>query len=491
MVGRFLTILWFCLAPTLLAQNNASEQSAVSDDHELCSRLFQKTVVSYQELNRKLPSNSVVPINSPVMALLGLHSEDCSQQGTMNQIEQALSFHSGKIALLLPFSKMPKAVGQDVLKSVHEWMQSRGLNPARLIIWRDTDGNKDKLEAQLAQMVWIQQVSIVIGGLWQSEASTLSQWADRLRIPTIILNRKPEAQRSKYTFFVGPDYKLLASSLTRFSLGKNLRRIAILQPQFGHDESLVAAFQAQAEHLRIAITGPLLYNPADFSSIDGLLRKLFHIDDESRNQEMLDLLNKSKENAEALGLPFDPKNLVLPPLVDIDAILIADHFKNVRHISKALNYYGVKKVQLMGVPRWRAFELVDPADDYLNGAIFVDYLGSYKQLPYGIQVPTEDKEYFAEGPQAGAADLKLVVHHALFSALEALVGSKSPRYALYKKLEAAAGPREGFLAGPLIYRADHTSHWPSFLFGVGSGSISLLQTWNPNAAPARTSLTKP
>lgn len=477
--------LWLSLP--LQAQNNAAEQSVATDDTELCSKLFQKTVVAFQELHRKLPPTAIVPPQSSLAPLLNLHVEDCNQSGTMDLIEKALAGHAGKIAILLPFSKLPKATGQEILRSVHQWMQSKNLSPNRLIIWRDTDGSRDKMESQLAQMIWLQGASIVIGGLFQNEAPFLTQWADRLRVPAIILNRKPEGPVSKYTFYMGPDYKLLASGLTRYAVGRNMKRIAIMAPQFSHDENLINAFQAQAQQMRIQLVGPLIYNPADFSTIDGIVRKLFHIDDEARNQELLDLVNKGRETAEQLGVPFDPKNLILPPVIDVDAILIADHFKNVRHVSKTLSYYGVRRLPLLGIPKWRAYELIDPPDEVMIGSAFVDYLGSYKQLPYGIQVPTVDKEYFAEGPVAGSADVRLVVHHALFSALQGLAGPRSPRFALYKKIEASSGPRDSFLSGPQIYRPDHAANWPTFLFGVGSGEISILQAWNPLTGPARTS----
>ncbi|WP_218110241.1 ABC transporter substrate-binding protein [Oligoflexus tunisiensis] len=484
-------LLIACLSWPLWAQPNAAEQSAVSDDNELCSKLFSRTVVAFQELYRKMPPGAAVSPQSPLLPLLGLKADACHQPGTMEMIERALSQHNGKVALLLPFSKMPKIAGQLVLRSVHEWMQSKGMTPGRLIIWRDTEGNREKFERQLAQSIWQHGASIIIGGLFQSEAPYLTQWADRLRVPAIILNRKPEGPASKYTFYMGPDYRLLASGLTRYALGRNMKRIAIMAPQFTRDEPLIAAFRAQARHLQIQVIGPLIYNPADFSSIDAHVRKLFHIDDESRNQELLDLVNKSKMEASQLGVPFDAKSLVLPPIIDVDAILIADHFKNVRHLNKTLAYYGVRRVPLLGIPRWRAYELVDPPDENLVGSVFVDYLGSYKQLPYGIQVPTVDKEYFAEGSLAGTVDMRLVVHHALFSALQAVAGPRHPRYALYKKLETSSGPRESFLSGPHIFRADHSANWPSFLFGVGSGSISILQTWNPLAGPSRTSSTRP
>ncbi len=491
MIGRLLLIIATLLGTPLAAQNNASEQSSVTDDNELCTKLFQKTVVAYQDLHRRLPPTVTLPANSPLVPLLSMHIGDCAQSGTMDQIEKALASHAGKVALLLPFSKLPKSVGQEILRSVHDWMKSKGLSPERLIIWRDTDGNREKMEKQLAQMVWTQNISIVIGGLMHNEAPLLAQWTDRLRLPAVILNRKPEGQASKYNFYMKPDHRLLASALGRFAVSRNLRRVAILQPQFAADEGFVASFLTQARQIQLQVSEPLVYNPADFSSIDAIIRKLFHIDDESRKEELLEMMTKAKENAAQLRVPFNAKGLVLPPLVDVDAILIADHFKNVRHISKVLAFYGVKRVQLMGIAKWRAFELVDPVDENLVGSVFIDYLGSYKQLPYGIQVPTVDREYFAEGAQAGAADLQVVVHHALFSALQALTGNRGPRYSLYKRLEAAPGLREGMLAAPLVYRPDHTANWPTFLFGVGSGSISILQTWNPLQVPSRTSSNNP
>src|SRR6478735_2638407 len=124
---RFLIMLIAFLSLPLQAQDNVSEQSAVTDDKELCSKLYSKTVVAFQQLNRKLPPTAMVPPNSPLAPLLGLHAESCGQMGTMDLIDKALSAHNRKIAILLPFSKMPKATGQEILRSVHEWMQSKGM----------------------------------------------------------------------------------------------------------------------------------------------------------------------------------------------------------------------------------------------------------------------------------------------------------------------------------------------------------------------------
>ncbi|MCX6128541.1 MAG: ABC transporter substrate-binding protein [Proteobacteria bacterium] len=478
---RFLIAnLFLLLSLSISAQDNASEQSSVAEDNGLCNRLFKSTVKAYQELSQFLNSTSMLPINSSVTALMGLKNEDCSQSGTMARIERALSQHSGKIALLLPLSRLPKAEGQELIKQVQLWLQSRGTQSDRLLIWRDTGGSKEKLQTQLAQVVIQERVALIIGGLMLQETPVLAQWADRLRIPTILLNRKPEGQNSRYAFYMNPDTQQLASAMSHFALSRKLQRIAILEPQFSRDLGLIATFQAQSAQLGLQILGPSVYNPADYSSIDGILRKMFHIDDDSRKEELLELIKTRREQAKEEGVSFDPKKVMLPAIVDIDAMVIADHFKNVRHISKAISSYGVKHVQLIGIPRWRAYDIVDPPDENLIGAVFVDQIGSYKQMPYGIQVPLVNSEFFAQSAEAGPADLKLMLYHAIYTALQVVGGTRAPRFALYKNLETMKGPQQGFLNLPQVFRPNHVAYWPSFLFSIGSGSISLIQTLNPS-----------
>ena len=474
----FVSLLLLHRLPAL-AQNNAAEQSSVNDDSGLCKRLFASTIQAYQDLSHRLGNLNKLNMNSPVSAFIAMRSEDCNQIGSMARIEQALSQHSGKIAILLPSAGFPAATHRDLSQQLETWLQNRGIQSNRLIIWRDSGGTREKLEAQLAQLVFQEQVAIIIGGLYQQEAPILAQWANRLRIPAIILNRKPEGPAAKYVFYVSPDYKQLASAMTRFALERRLKHIAILEPQFSPDQSLLIAFQNQAKHLQIDIKGPLIYSPNDFNTMDDMLRKLFHIDDEARKEELLDLIRERRLLAQEQGENFDASKIMLPPIVDVDAIIIADHFKNVRHLSKALAYYAVKKIQLIGIPRWRALEIIDPPDPNLNGAVFVDYMGSYNQMPYGIQVPLVKSEFFTDSTQAGLADLKLLVHHAVFSALQALAGKPAARYALFRRLETIPGPHQGFLNFPQTFRPDHVAFWPSFLFGIGGTSLSLLQTWNP------------
>ncbi len=485
-ISVILTILLLCLSAPLRAQNNAEEQSAVNAvDLTPCRHLMQTVVLSYQELARFLPK-TFKPISTVAThRLIALRPEDCQKNATMRVIERSIKLHTGKIGILLPLSQWPIALRQAVTEQINELVQSLGADPAQTLIWLDTAGPQSRVEAQLAQLVFMNHIGVLVGGLVQAEAQILGRWADRLQIPALILNRRMDKFKSKQVFYLGPDPRLLASSLSRHMLSRGLRRIAIIMPQSSRDGPLVDSFISQAQHLRLTVAGPYLYNPNDFTTIDAVLRKIFHIDDPSRNDEQLDLVRRLKDKAQNEGMPFDSRNVVLPAAIDIDALVIVDHFKNVRHLAKALAYYGVKRLPLLGVPKWRAFELVDGNEEILNGAVFVDYIGSYKKLPYGISGTPLGSEYFVPSSEVDGIDLKLLVSHAVYAAFQAVATPRLSRPSLFRRLEAAKPPSSEFFAVPTLFRPDHIAYWPSFLFSVGDGTIQQMQMWNPVLSNSR------
>lgn len=469
------------------AQNNVEEQSSSvsSVQIERCQQLFRDIAVPYQALGRLLPLTFRPAPNVATHQLLHLKIEQCQSRETIGILEKSLQLHGGKVAILLPLSQWPLALRQSIVAQVNGLVQGLGLDPLRKLIWVDTAAQPGGLEAQLAPLVFLHHAAMFIGGITQGEAQILSRWSERLQIPTIVLNRRLPPQRSKQLFYLGPDPRLLASSLTRHALSRGIRKVAILMPQSSRDGPLVDHFIAQAQHLRLNISGPYLYNPNDFESIDTVLRKIFHIDPAARSEEQLELVRHLKDKAQQEGVAFDPRNAVLPAQLDVDAIFIVDHFKNVRHLAKAFAYYGVKRLPLLGIPKWRAFELVDASEDILRGSVFVDYVGSYKKLPYRIAATPMGSEFFVPSSEVDTIDLKLLVSHAVYAAQQALSGKREARPQLYKRLEAARPPQGEFFAVPTIFRRDHLSYWPSFLFAVGEGSVQMMQVWNPTLSDAR------
>lgn len=469
----------------------SSVAGAAGSGEELdsCDRVYEATMSHYHELAQFLPPNFARHDQLPSHQFLNLTAANaCENPGAIELFKKVVSLHSGKIGILLPFSRWSSNVQQAVMGQIKSYVREQGLDPEKALVWYDTAGQIQNLQKQLAQLVFTQHVGLLIGGLSMSEAPVLGKWGDRLKIPTIILNRKFDNLKSRYIFHLGPDLGQMADSLARYAQGRGFTRIAVIMPQSSRDGVFVNDFVARAEKMNISIVGPLLYNSNDYGSIDSLFRKLFHLDDESRAQEKLELMNDLKDKAKEEGVAFDPRSLMLPPEVGVDAILIADHFKNARHLSRSLAFYGVKKLPLLGIPKWRAPELVDPPEENLDGATLVDYIGSYRRLPYKIKAATVIDENFVEGSVASVVDLELVVNHAVAAAVQALRGNKTARFALHTRLEKTTNEEKEFFQSSQIFRPNHEANWPSFLFSLSEGRLrpqNIAVSPRPTKAPVR------
>ena len=135
----------------------------------------------------------------------------------------------------------------------------------------------------------------------------------------------------------------------------------------------------------------------------------------------------------------------------------------------------MKKLPLLGIPKWRAPELVDQVEDNLLGSVFVDYIGSYKKLPYGLKADIVGDENMILGSEASLVDLELVITHALAVAAPLINGPQIARYALYKRLEEAEPEDQEFFGSNRVFRSNHEGNWPIFLFTVGNGHIQALR----------------
>ncbi len=471
------------LLALLLAASPGLFAEDIPTTPENCKRIYDSSMQYYKALGLYLPPQYKYHDQLPSHQFLKLPDDGCSLIDTIDLYQRVVSLHSQKIAIMLPMNRWSKPTQNILMAQIKGYVASKGLDPEKTIIWLDTAGQLQRMQEQLAALVFTQHVSMIIGGMTLAEAPVLSKWADRLRIPAIILNKKFASPRSRYIFRLGPDNRQMAFSLLKYVMSKGYKKIAIMMPQTSRDGSFADALLNNG---KVETVGPLVYNPADFSSIDQVFKRLFHLNDEARKPELLDLINEMKDKSKEEGVAFDPKGLMLPPLVDVDALVIIDHFKNVRHLAKSLHFYGVKQLPLLGIPKWRAPELVDQAEENLNGAVFVDYVGSYKKLPYGIKADIVNDENMIEGSEASMVDIELVVNHAVAAAVETLLGPRIPRFSLYKRLELVEPTdKEFFGAGP-IFKMDHEGNWPNFLFSIRNGRLEAMNRTVPRLrAPAK------
>src|SRR5690606_24878972 len=97
---------------------------------------------------------------------------------------------------------------------------------------------------------------------------------------------------------------------------------------------------------------------------------------------------RARRAAEAQRVPFDPRMVVLKPIVNFDAVLLPDDFRTARHFAKLFKFHQVDKLTMIGNHEWRSPALVEPYDDFLEGSFFADFIGSYAKLPAAVSAPT-------------------------------------------------------------------------------------------------------
>ena len=231
------------------------------------------------------------------------------------------------------------------------------------------------------------------------------------------------------------------------------------------------------------------YDTGNFSSLDASIKHLFEIDNlKDRGDELLRLIKERNAQSDEkhsglsdpttltrLGELSEEKDIILPPIVKFKGLVVPDHFKAIRHIVSILKYYKVPQITLLGQQQWRAQELVEPVDPYLNGSVFVDYMDRYNRLPYKLRVSTDEDGFFTSPSEVGAIDYWLIARHSIQSAvrgLRQLPKDRSKISAHYKS--QSIGSAAPYFGSKAMFNSENSSHWPNFIYSISGGKLFSL-----------------
>lgn len=423
----------------------------------------------------KLPKKMLLDVELPVVKLVTLKEEQCQNRRTrasgLSLIVEALSDHSARIGAILPLSGIHAQGGQAIIAGMRSVYPFRGVQFQDRVLTRDTRGLLHNFEQNLAELVFKQRISVLIGGYTKQEARLLERWGRQLRIPTIVLNQKQDAKVMRNVFHVFPDARGLVDRLVSYAHSKGYQSVGILHPIDRKGRKLSGLLSEGLKQVGIKAEHNYVYDTNDFDSMLAAAKKVFHIDPVERADEFRELITAAKEKAVEAGLPFNPSLVALSPILDVDAIFIDDNFRTVRHFTKLFEFLGVKHIQLLGTPQWRARGLIEPHRPFLEGAVFVDYIGDYRHLPRGIHPPVLDKTYFVEPEASSRVDYMVIGHHAVRIADRSLSQPIQKRRLLYKRITELSMESSAYFKRGKIFDQSHRSIWPSFMFQVGRGEI--------------------
>ena len=440
-----------------------------------CLNPGAEVVAGFKKIARYLNPSKLKKSNPEVYKLL---KEDfsCRDSNEVEELTQEIlsltSRASGKVGVVLPLEGDNRSKTLALLSGMHAGISGKKSFSKKFLV-RSSYGGFRSVERAVAELLLLENVSLLIGGLSQVESRMLANYARLFRIP--YLNVGPYAQRNSYTYTVGPDPVGFIFALARYAELQRYENLAILIPS-QEAKSKTTRTMIQALSRKGVEVETYTYQRNNYDSMEAAAKNLFQIDPIKRKEEFEELFEQKKLEVESQGVTFDPRFVSLPPIIDFDAVYIADHFRNVRHFVNIFKYLGVKKVPLVGDQQWRSIGLLDPPEEFLTGAVFMDFVGSYSRLPSGLQVLGSENPYLIPAKEIVSVDHKLIGYRVASIVQSSLKKSTEPPK-LNSIIAKLSLPKDRYFSGGPVFRKNNNTKWPVFLLRVDPGRLSLYSSF--------------
>lgn len=451
--------------------------SAAPELGSSCALSVERIQMRYKALRQIIPPGTLLSDN-PLVRVLSLSPKACdsplSRAETWRILHRGMDTHSGRIGLILPLSGQRAGPCVEIVRGMRAAFQEAGMDFEKSVVLKDSGNTVAGAEVQLAELLFKDQVELVAGGFDHGESEVLAQWGASLSFPTLLLSPKRDlASLSPSIFVLYPDEKRLADLLARAAMAKGKKRVAILRPTGKRSEHLTAYFKEAMTAQGGVITADLSYTPNSFQDMQNATKQLFKIDSPERVQELRDAFLKAQQKAEEDKVPFSPKEVLLPPIVDFDALFLPDDFRAVRHFSKLFKYHMVGQLTLIGNHEWRSVGLIDPPDESLTGSFFADFIGSYASLSPSLNIPPSTSPWFIDPDSVARVDYSLIGYRT-GKVLTALLEQRQPRRSLVPSLLSSISWRENQTA-PMqpVFDTDRMALWPTHIFSLQKNQLIL------------------
>lgn len=446
-----------------------------------CEKVVNQIVTPHRALFAQLAPGTYVATGNFLDILMTVTPAHCQDPALRAQglaaLRESVNMHSGRIGVILPLSGPRAKVSAFIVEGMRVAFQEAGLNFDKMTVLKDSTGVAKVAEQRLAELVFKEHPSLIIGGMDQAEAEMLARYAGDMLMPTIILSRdRALTQRSNFVFNVYPDEKRLADTLVASAAKRGLKRFALLRPASGKSDKVSQYFRDAVGAAGGRVIQDLVYTSNNFDSMQGVARQLFKTESSDRIDEYRAAYKIARQNAQDAHVPFDPRQVVLRPIVDFDAVFIPDDFRIARHFAKLFAFYQVNKLTMIGNHEWRSPALVEPFDAFLEGSFFADFIGGYDKLPPGVSAPTMGSPYFVHPQNVVAVDFRLIGYRVARTARMALKSTPPSRRTVNDILAGMTSDNAAFFGTGKVFDAERQSNWPTYVFNVSKGQLMLEPT---------------
>ena len=283
---------------------------------------------------------------------------------------------AGKVGVLLPASgDYAPAAAQ--LREVVELANAEAGNPITFV-FGDTQGTPEGTVSEIERLVIEEGCVAILGPLLKNNGDEAAKRAVALRTPLVTLTQGGDpASAGEFAFrgFMTLQHQVEALLHHAFEL-EGHRRFAVLHPENGYGTSARDLFTAGVASRGGEVTVIQSY-AEDATDFLATAQEMTGKDKEARAEELYTLRKAAERRDE------DPDDVMLPPIINFDAIFIPDNHRRLVLVTSALAYEEVpvgsfrkhvdeEPVQLLGLNAWNTPQLVANGGRYVQDSAFVD-----------------------------------------------------------------------------------------------------------------------
>lgn len=394
-------------------------------------------------------------------------------QKKINQIDLVNQVNSSTIGVVLPLSGKHASLGQKLLKGLQMGLGLDGEvsgSPLKLAII-DSEGNPDMARKGVEKLVREDSVIAVVGSLLSKTANAVADQAQVLNVPNLALSQKSGlTSAGENVFRFGMTSEMQVRYLVKRCMQDlGMRRFAIVYPNDKFGVEYANLFWDEVRARGGEIRGAQTYetDETDFSGLAQRLTGTFFLEDRQEETKWLEKQKDDRRKSVTLRTRTEDKSV--SPVIDFDAVFIADGIKAMGQISAMLAFNGVKGIKIIGPNLWNNDAIIKRVVNAGNQIIFVDAVPFNGKVTSAQNFIKKYKSYFEEAP--GAFEVQGFETGLLLNRV--LSQGVSTREEFREKLKSVNSVQG--LVDPIVKSDEREFTKPLYLYTVEGNQIKLLE----------------
>lgn len=291
------------------------------------------------------------------------------------------------IAVLLPLSGRYGGAGEQVKQALELGYRQGGGN--RTLRFIDSGATPEEGVAALEQAVLELGAVAVVGPLLSDQTDAMVEAAEALRVPLVSLSRSlDDTDQLEWTIQAMTSTRDEVTALLDEVMGKQgMKAFAVFAPENTYGKRSTEVFRQEVAERGGKVTVVEYYDPSSPDLLPAA-KRLGRKDYDARASEFRQLRREASDRGR------DPGKVVLPPLLDFDALFIPDAASRVPLACAALAYEEFPMgdfqphrdspvIPLLGLSGWNDERIVGTGGPYARRGYFTDAF----VLPPGESAP--------------------------------------------------------------------------------------------------------